>query len=569
MRVVVAGSSGLIGTALVAHLRAAGHEVLRLVRRAPAAPDERGWDPAAGTVDPGTFDGVDAVVNLNGAGVADRPWSGARRQALRDSRIVPTEVLARAVAEHRVPDAAQRLGRRLLRRRRRRGRRRVRPAGHRLPRRADPRLGGRRPARPRRRRAGRHAADGAGARAVGRSARPAEARLQVRARRAGSGPAPSTCRGSRWTTRSARWAFLLENGEVDGPVNLTGPRPVTNAEFTAALAQAVHRPAALAVPAFVIRTLAGAQGEEMLLYGQNAVPAKLEAAGYRFRHATVEEALAAALGSWALTMATRRRRGRRRSRRAARRAGAVPPRPGRRGGRGRGPARRPGRDRRRRRLPLRPRLPGDEHLLPRAARGARPRRARPAGVRARGGGARPGRGAAHLRRSAPAPGAAPGGRRRPAGPAVGQGDAGRLDRAGARRRAATGVGARRAVRGRRPRRRGRLRAGPRPGAAAVPVRGARGGGADDVRGVRPAGLAVVRDRDDRGARRRDGARSRRSWRPGCRPACCGSGSGWRRCAPGRCGSRAPSSPRAPSSWRPTRRRPPRCCPASPRPGCTP
>ena len=103
MRVVVAGSSGLIGTALVAHLRSAGHEVLRLVRRAPAAPDERGWDPAAGTVDPGTFDGVDAVVNLNGAGVADRPWSGARRQALRDSRIVPTEVLARAVAEHHVP----------------------------------------------------------------------------------------------------------------------------------------------------------------------------------------------------------------------------------------------------------------------------------------------------------------------------------------------------------------------------------------------------------------------------------------------------------------------------------
>jgi hypothetical protein len=79
-------------------------------------------------------------------------------------------------------------------------------------------------------------------------------------------------------------------------VNLTGPRPVTNAEFTAAFARAVHRPAALAVPAFVIRAL-GSQAEEMLLYGQRAVPAKLEAAGYRFRHSTVEDALAAALGS--------------------------------------------------------------------------------------------------------------------------------------------------------------------------------------------------------------------------------------------------------------------------------
>ena len=62
MRVVIAGSSGLIGTALVSDLRSAGHDVLRLVRRAPAAPDERRWDPPAGRIDDGTFDGVDAVI---------------------------------------------------------------------------------------------------------------------------------------------------------------------------------------------------------------------------------------------------------------------------------------------------------------------------------------------------------------------------------------------------------------------------------------------------------------------------------------------------------------------------
>ncbi len=296
MRVVVAGSSGLIGTALVADLRAAGHEVLRLVRRAPAAPDERGWDPPAGRVDPGTFDGADAVVNLNGVGVADRPWSGARRQALRDSRMAPTEVLARAVVEHGVPT--------LL---------------------SGSAVG--------------YYGDKGGV-TVDESAPPGSGFLAVLARdweaatqaardggrrvamlRTGLVLAPSGgllgplkllyrfAAGGRIGpgTQYMPWIslddevgairFLLENGEVDGPVNLTGPLPVTNAEFSAALARAVHRPAPFAVPAAVIRALAGAQGEEMLLYGQRAVPAKLEAAGYRFRHTTVEEALAAALGS--------------------------------------------------------------------------------------------------------------------------------------------------------------------------------------------------------------------------------------------------------------------------------
>src|SRR5205085_1309308 len=81
----------------------AGHEVLRLVRRAPAGPDERGWDPPAGRVDEGALDGTDAIVNLNGVGLADRPWSGARKQAIRDSRTVPTDVLAAAAARVGVP----------------------------------------------------------------------------------------------------------------------------------------------------------------------------------------------------------------------------------------------------------------------------------------------------------------------------------------------------------------------------------------------------------------------------------------------------------------------------------
>ena len=295
MRVVVSGSSGLIGTALVAHLREGGHDVLRLVRRAPSAPDERGWDPPAGRIDPGTFDGVDAVVNLGGAGIADRPWSGARVQALRDSRVVPTEVLAGAVAEHGVPT--------LL---------------------SGSAVG--------------YYGDGGGV-ALDESAPSGAGVLAGLCREWEAATAPARDAGARVAllrtglvlsasgglmgplklvyrfglggrigpgTQYMPWislddevaaiGFLLENPGVAGPVNLTGPLPVTNADFTAALARAMRRPALFPVPAAVLRAL-GSQGTELLLYGQRAVPAKLEAAGYRFRHATLEEALAAALGS--------------------------------------------------------------------------------------------------------------------------------------------------------------------------------------------------------------------------------------------------------------------------------
>ena len=89
--------------------------------------------------------------------------------------------------------------------------------------------------------------------------------------------------------------FALEHDEIAGPVNLTGPEPVTNAEFTKALAAAVGRPTSIPVPAFALKALPGGMGEEMLLYGQRAVPAKLLAAGYQFRHPTLPDALAAAM----------------------------------------------------------------------------------------------------------------------------------------------------------------------------------------------------------------------------------------------------------------------------------
>ena len=86
--------------------------------------------------------------------------------------------------------------------------------------------------------------------------------------------------------------FAINHDEVSGPLNLTGPAPVTNAEFTAALGRTVNRPTALIAPGFALRTLLGEFADEGLLGGQRAIPAALERAGYEFRHNTVGEALA-------------------------------------------------------------------------------------------------------------------------------------------------------------------------------------------------------------------------------------------------------------------------------------
>jgi uncharacterized protein len=296
VRVVIAGSSGLIGTALVADLRSAGHDVLRLVRRAPGAPDERGWDPPAGRIDDGTFDGVDAVINLNGVGIADRPWSGARKQLIRDSRIVPTEVLAGAVADHGVPaflsgSAVGFYGN----------------TGTRAVDESSPSGAGFLAETCRDWEAATQKAQEAGARVVllrtGLVLSPAGGLLGTLR------PLFKAFLGGRLGpgTQYQPWVslddevggirFALEHDSISGPLDLTGPTPVTNAEFTKALAAAVGRPTSIPVPAFALKGLLGAMGEEMLLYGQRAVPAKLQAAGYQFRHHTVTEALAAAIGT--------------------------------------------------------------------------------------------------------------------------------------------------------------------------------------------------------------------------------------------------------------------------------
>ncbi|MFI7674365.1 TIGR01777 family oxidoreductase [Actinophytocola sp. NPDC049390] len=293
MKVVVAGASGLIGTALVTELREAGHDVLRLVRRTAKRADERSWDPPAGRIDDDALAGADAVVNLCGAPIAGGRWSHARRQLLVNSRVEPTEVLAAAVAERGVPvlvnaSAAGYYG----------------DKGDQVVEESAPRgsgfladLCGRWEA------ATERAAD-AGARVV---------RLRtghVLARRGGlvgmlkplfklalGGKLGNGRQYMPWihvADQTAAIRYLVEHDSVSGAVNVCSPNPVTNTEFTAAFGRATRRPAPWFVPSPAIRLAAGDSDGE-ILYSQRMVPAVLAHNGFTHRHVDLDETLSSLL----------------------------------------------------------------------------------------------------------------------------------------------------------------------------------------------------------------------------------------------------------------------------------
>ena len=289
--IAIAGSSGLIGSALVSALRATDRRVLRIVRRAPSNADEVFWNPDAGEFDPSPLDGVDAVVNLCGVNVGEKRWSGAFKQILRDSRIGPTEVLSAAVVEAGVPTLINASA--------------VGYYGDTNGETVDETVP-------------------AGEGFMAQLCEDWEAATSFAAHdgtrvvlvRSGlvlspSGgilgrvkPLFSFGLGARlgngrqympWISLEDEvraLLFAISHDDVSGPVNLTGPAPVTNAEFTAALGRTVNRPTPLIVPGFALRTLLGEFAEEGLLGGQRAIPAVLERAGFVFHHNTIGEALA-------------------------------------------------------------------------------------------------------------------------------------------------------------------------------------------------------------------------------------------------------------------------------------
>ncbi|MCV7147305.1 TIGR01777 family oxidoreductase [Mycobacterium riyadhense] len=288
--VAIAGSSGLIGSALTAALRAADHPVLRIVRRTPANSEELHWNPESGEFDPDVLTGVDVVVNLCGVNIGGRRWSGAFKQCLRDSRIAPTEVLSAAVADagvrtlinasavgyygntrDRIVDENNSAGKGFL------AQLCVDWEAATLP------------------------AQYAGARVV-------LARTGLVLASAGGAlrrmrPLFSVGLGARLGSgrQYMSWIsledevrallFTISHSTLSGPVNLTGPAPVTNAEFTTAFGRAVNRPTPLALPGFAVRAALGEFADEGLLTGQRVIPAALERAGFQFHHNTIGEAL--------------------------------------------------------------------------------------------------------------------------------------------------------------------------------------------------------------------------------------------------------------------------------------
>ncbi len=288
--VAIAGSSGLIGSALAAALRAADHPVLRIVRRAPANSEELHWNPESGEFDADALSDVDTVVNLCGINLGQRRWSGAFKQTLRDSRIAPTEVLAGAVVDagvetlinasavgyygntkDRVVDENGRTGSGFLAQLCEDWEAATLPAQY----------GGVRVV------LARTGLVLAAAGGVLRRMRPVYS--TGLGSRLGSGRQYMSWISLEDEVRAL--LFAISNPSLSGPVNLTGPAPVTNAEFTTAFGRAINRPTPLTMPGFAVRAAFGEFADEGLLTGQRAIPSALERAGFQFHHNTIGEAL--------------------------------------------------------------------------------------------------------------------------------------------------------------------------------------------------------------------------------------------------------------------------------------
>jgi len=296
MKTLVTGSTGLVGRSLCAHLRQRGDEVLRLVRRAPAAEDEVKWDPTEGTCDAAAFD-VDAIVHLAGEGIASRRWSKGQMLKIRESRVAGTRLISegavRITRRPKVLVSASAVGfygdrgDEVLDEDSARGAgfladvcddwelatdQAVR-AGLRV---VNPRIG-------------MVLAEGGGA--LSKMLLPFKLGLGGRI---GS--------GRQWMS----WIQLedlvrvlcaaIDDESLRGAVNAVTPHPVTNSEFTRALGSALRRPTLFPLPAFFARLVMGKMADDLLLSSARVMPAKLTEAGFEFHRPEIQDGLAASLG---------------------------------------------------------------------------------------------------------------------------------------------------------------------------------------------------------------------------------------------------------------------------------
>ncbi len=285
-RIAITGSTGLIGSALVGHLRSEGHTVQRLVRRKASARDEIEWDPQAGTVDLASLTGVDAVIHLAGANVGDHRWTKKYRAQILNSRLLGTTTIATAVAEvkPKVFISASAIGY-------------YGETGNRAVTETD--------------RGGEDflaavcreweaAADLAG------DVRTIKVRTGLVLEPTGGAlgrmlPLFRLGLGGKLGSGKQWWSWITLHDEIraichllesnlSGPVNLTSPNPVTNQEFTAALARALHRPALFPVPGFALKAALGGFATE-ILGSKRVSPHALTESGFTFDYPHLMSAL--------------------------------------------------------------------------------------------------------------------------------------------------------------------------------------------------------------------------------------------------------------------------------------
>lgn len=297
MRFLVAGASGFLGSHLTEHLRSAGHDVTRLTRKAAQAPDESQWDPQHGVVDRTVVEGADVVVNVAGSPTVGNPHSKRWARELRESRVSTTQTLARAIADaptkpvflagnavgwygdhggEDVTEASESRGGTLMTGVCRDWQDAAAPA----------------------REAGARVCILRTAPLMDRTSPPLK-QLRVLFR-LGLGARIGDGRQYMPMVTLRDWldavTLLATSDTIEGPVNICAPEVPTNAEFTKALAAAVHRPAFAFVPAPLISAGAGKASPE-LLGSMRIRPTVLEAAGYSFRDPDVESVIATGLAA--------------------------------------------------------------------------------------------------------------------------------------------------------------------------------------------------------------------------------------------------------------------------------
>jgi uncharacterized protein (TIGR01777 family) len=298
--VVISGATGLIGRQLASFLSAAGYRVRRLVRGHPG-PDDIPWDPSAGRLDAAALEGADAVIHLGGAPVGEGRWSARRKQEILESRVRGTSLLAETLARLRQPPrvlvSASAVG----------------VYGDRsdeeITERAGIRTGVESLFLEQVAQAWESATDAArraGIRVVlariGMVLSPAGGALQRMLTPFQAGVGGRLGSGSQYVSwiamddLLAALYHLLHAVQLSGPVNLTAPAPVTNAEFTRVLGRVLRRPTVFPVPAWALRLVLGEMADQLVLASQRVIPQRLTDSGYEFRYPELEGALRHGLG---------------------------------------------------------------------------------------------------------------------------------------------------------------------------------------------------------------------------------------------------------------------------------